>query len=267
MWLFATIRSVRLAHDDSGSGPCVVLIHGHPFNRSLWEPQVAALQDDFRVLAPDLRGFGESPVTPGTVTMREYAADIEGLLDDLAITSAAVVGLSMGGLVAMELAVTRPERYWAVGLVATTAEPPGAEDSAVRNQRADLTERNGMTALIDYMHTGLYGPACPAAVRAWVDAMMSATRPAGAAAALRGRALRPDYRPLLARLELPFLVCAGTADPWSNAAVTAEIVACLGDPELVLIDQAGHLPNLEAESEFNQALAAFLHAHAPDPAD
>jgi 3-oxoadipate enol-lactonase len=135
---------VRLAYDDAGSGPCVVLIHGHPFNRSLWQPQVAALEEDFRVVAPDLRGFGESPVTPGTVTMREYAADVEGLLADLAINTAAVVGLSMGGLVAMELTVTRPERYWAVGLIATTAEPPGAEDGAIRRQRADLTERDGM---------------------------------------------------------------------------------------------------------------------------
>jgi 3-oxoadipate enol-lactonase len=115
---------VPLAYDDSGSGPCVVLIHGHPFNRSLWAPQLAALQADFRILAPDLRGFGDSPVTPGTVTMREFAADIEALLDGLSISTAAIVGLSMGGLVAMELAVTRPQRYWALGLVATTTEPP-----------------------------------------------------------------------------------------------------------------------------------------------
>jgi len=74
---------VRFAYDDAGRGDCVVLIHGHPFDRTLWEPQVAALRDGFRVLAPDLRGFGQSPVTPHLVTMREYAADIEQLLDDL----------------------------------------------------------------------------------------------------------------------------------------------------------------------------------------
>jgi 3-oxoadipate enol-lactonase len=66
---------MRLTYDDAGSGDCVVLIHGHPFDRTLWEPQVAALRDGFRVLAPDLRGFGESPVTPHCVLMREYAAD------------------------------------------------------------------------------------------------------------------------------------------------------------------------------------------------
>jgi 3-oxoadipate enol-lactonase len=254
---------VKLAFDDVGRGDCVVLIHGHPFDRTLWAPQVAALHDDFRIIAPDLRGFGHSPVTPHLVTMREYAADLEDLLDGLEIARAAIVGLSMGGLVTMELAAARPERYWAIGLVATTMEPPTARDRATRLERAAAVERDGMAVLVDYMHTGLYGPACPPAVRARVDAMMAAAPPAGAAAALRGRAERPDYRPLLADLDIPALVCAGSADPWSTHAVTAEIAASLKRQETVIIDGVGHLPNLEAEPEFNRALEAFLRAHAP----
>jgi 3-oxoadipate enol-lactonase len=254
---------VKLAFDDAGRGDCVVLIHGHPFDRTLWAPQFAALHDDFRIIAPDLRGFGHSPVTPQRVTMREYAADLEDLLDGLEVARAAIVGLSMGGLVTMELAAARPERYWAIGLVATTMEPPTARDRATRLERAAAVERDGMAVLVDYMHTGLYGPACPPAVRARVDAMMAAAPPAGAAAALRGRAERPDYRPLLADLDIPALVCAGSADPWSNHAVTAEIAASLKRPETVIIDGAGHLPNLEAEIAFNRALEAFLRAHAP----
>jgi pimeloyl-ACP methyl ester carboxylesterase len=254
---------VQLAYDDGGSGECVVLIHGHPFDRTLWEPQLAALRGSFRVLAPDLRGFGGSPVTPGRVLMREYAADIEELLAALGIARAAVVGLSMGGLVAMELAAAAPERCWALGLVATTAQPPSPQDLRARDERADATERGGMSVLVDYMHTGLYGPACPPAVRARVDAMMAAASPAGAAAALRGRGRRPDYRPMLAALDIPALVVAGTADPWSNAEVTAEIVASLKRPELVLMDGCGHLPNLEAEAQFNEALLAFLSRHLP----
>ena len=120
-----------------------------------------------------------------------------------------------------------------------------------------------MGVLIDYMHTGLYSPACPPAVRARVDAMMAAAPPAGAAAALRGRARRPDYRPLLAVLDIPALVVAGTADPWSDAEVTAEIISSLRRPELVVIDGSGHLPNLEAEAEFNEALLTFLNRHVP----
>jgi 3-oxoadipate enol-lactonase len=104
------------------------------------------------VVAPDLRGFGRSPVTPGLVLMREFAADIEELLDALAIARAAVVGLSMGGLVAMELAAASPERYWALGLVATTAQPPSPEDLRIREERAAAIERDGIGVLVDYMH-------------------------------------------------------------------------------------------------------------------
>jgi pimeloyl-ACP methyl ester carboxylesterase len=181
--------TMRLAYDDIGNGDCVLLIHGHPFDRTLWSPQLTALRDDFRVLAPDLRGFGQSPVTPHRVTMREYASDLIGLLDDLGIAQAAVVGLSMGGLVAMELATSWPERCWALGLVATTAEPVTPKESQTRRDRADATERDGMSVLVDYMQTGLYGPSCPPAIRARVDAMMSSAPAAGAAAALRGRAV------------------------------------------------------------------------------
>ncbi|HEX3711413.1 MAG TPA: alpha/beta hydrolase [Trebonia sp.] len=254
---------MRLAYDDAGSGECVVLIHGHPFDRTLWEPQLAALRGNFRVLAPDLRGFGRSPVTPGQVLMREYAADIGELLSTLGIARAGAVGLSMGGLVAMELAAAAPERYWALGLVATTTEPPSPQDRRTRDARADATERDGMSVLVNYMHTGLYSPSCPPSVRARVDAMMYAAPPAGAAAALRGRARRPDYRPLLAALDIPALVVAGTADPWSDAAVTAAIVSSLRRPEVVTVAGAGHLPNLEAAEEFNQALLAFLSRHVP----
>jgi 3-oxoadipate enol-lactonase len=259
----ARLVGVKLAYDDTGSGHCVVLLHGHPFDRTLWEPQVAALTDSFRVLVPDLRGFGRSPVTPGCVTMRELAADIEELLDDLGIESAAPVGLSMGGLVTMELAAARPQRYWAIGLVATTVEPPTPQDRVTRLERADAVERDGMGVLVDYMHAGLYGPACPPAIRGRVDAMMAATSPAGAAAALRGRADRPDYRPLLARLDIPAFVCGGSADPWSDNAVMAEIAACLKHPEVVVIEDVAHLPNLEAERDFNETLRAFLLSHAP----
>lgn len=254
---------MRLAYTDEGSGECVVLIHGHPFDRTLWEPQVATLSGSFRVLAPDLRGFGESPVTPGIVTMREFAADIEELLAALGISRAAIAGLSMGGLVAMDLAVTHPERYWALGLITTTARPVAPDEPAARAARAAEIEAEGLGGLIGYMHTGLYGPNCPPTVRVRVDAMMASASRAGAAAALRGRAARPDYRAALAALDIPAFVCTGSSDPWSGAAITAEIVSCLKRPETLVIEGAGHLPNLEAEAEFNEALRVFLEAHTP----
>jgi 3-oxoadipate enol-lactonase len=254
---------VQLAFDDAGGGACVVLIHGHPFDRSLWQPQVGALATEFRVVAPDLRGFGASPVTPRLVTLREYAQDVEELLARLGIERAAVVGLSMGGLVAMDLVTTRPERWWALGLVTTTVEPVTPQEQVVRRDRADLVERDGMQVLVDYMHTGLYGTRASPEVRSRVDAMMARAPAAGAAAALRGRAERPDYRPRLRELDIPAFVCRGSEDSWSNETVTAEIVDHLRRPELLVVDGAGHLPNLEAEDVFTPSLMEFLARHAP----
>ncbi len=252
-----------LAFEDRGSGPCVVLVHGHPFDRSLWQPQITLLATHFRVVAPDLRGFGASPVRAGFVALSEYADDVVELLDRLGVDRAAVVGLSMGGLVAMELATTDPERWWALGLVATTAEPVTAEEQTIRRNRADQIERDGLQVLIDYMHTGLYGSRATSEMRRSVDAMMARAPAPGAAAALRGRAERPDYRPRLRALDLPTFVCTGSEDPWSNETVTAEIVAHLQHPEILIIDGAGHLPNLEAEESFTTALLDFLLRHAP----
>ena len=253
----------ELAYDDVGAGPAVVLIHGHPFNRSMWAPQLAALRRGYRVIAPDLRGFGDSPVTAGTVTMRELAGDVQRLLDQIGVGPAAIVGLSMGGLVVMELAAADPGRWWALGLVATTAQPVTAAEQADRRARADLAERAGMPPIAQGMNERLYGPAPDPGVVASITAMMVATSPPGAAAAFRGRALRPDYRPLLKEMDVPAFVCVGDQDTWSDATVTQELVASLRRPQLLVLPGVGHLPNLERPEEFNAELARFLDGARP----
>lgn len=219
--------SPALAFDAAGRGPAVVLIHGHPFDRSMWAPQRSALvAAGFRVILPDLRGYGASPATPGVVRMDELAADILALLDRLDVHTVAAIGLSMGGLVAMELA-TGTDRLWALGLVATTAQPIIAAERSRRHQLADAAERNGMAPLVEAMRDELFGPdASPDVVEA-VEKMMTKNNPIGAAAALRGRVERPDYRPLLKTLTVPAFVCVGSSDRFSTAEVTNELLACL----------------------------------------
>lgn len=236
----------------------MLLVHGHPFDRSMWEPQLELLGRRFRVVTPDLRGYGESAARPGKVTMRELAEDVEALLDELGIGTAAVVGLSMGGLVAMELALAEPQRWWALGLVATTAQPVTDEERRERLAAAETLETVGLEPVVETMRERLFGPACPPEVIDRVVAMMRASNPDGAAAALRGRAERPDYRPGLQALELPTFVCTGTHDSWSTEAVTRELVDCLRSPQTVLLEKVGHLPNLERPDEFNRELLRFL---------
>ncbi len=226
----------------------------------MWEPQVAPLARSYRVITPDLRGYGESPATPDRVLMREFADDIETLLDGLDVETAAVIGLSMGGLITMELAIGSPERWWAIGLVATTAQPVTDTEREARLAMAALIDAEGMEPQVEAMLPRLFGPTCPAEVIDGIAAMMRASDPVGAAAALRGRAARPDYRPGLASLAIPSFVCAGTEDTWSTAAVVEEIVRSLRDPHLLMLDGVAHLPNLEATDVFNRALLEFLAA-------
>jgi 3-oxoadipate enol-lactonase len=254
---------VELAHDDAGDGPAVVLIHGHPFNRGMWAPQLAALRDRFRVIVPDLRGYGDSPVTPGTVTMAQLAADVSDLLDRKAIATAALVGLSMGGLVVMELAAAQPGRWRAYAFVATTAARSTPEERAARLASARTLDEQGMGPIAQEMAARLFGPSPAPELTAQIMAMMLGTNPAGAAAALRGRAERPDYQPILTTLRAPALVCTGDHDSYSTAEITRELAGCLPDPEVVLMEGIGHLPNLEQPDAFNEHLLSFLTRALP----
>jgi 3-oxoadipate enol-lactonase len=248
-----------LAHEDRGSGSAIVFLHGHPFSRAMWAQQVAALSDEFRVVAPDLPGYGESPPLAQIISMRRFADEVLALLDALEVARATVVGLSMGGLVAMELGLGDPERVQGVVLAATTAAPLTEEEAARRRTSAAEIEARGMVGHTAEMLPRLFGPAAARdpAITAPIAATMLRTSPAGAAAALRGRAERPDYERLLRDLRPPALVVAGDRDAYSTKEVTDQLVAALPDPEVLILPGVGHFPNLEAPDAFDDAVRAF----------
>jgi len=182
------------------------------------------------------------------------------LLDHLQVGDLATVGLSMGGLVVMGMALARPPRVWALGLAATTAAPVTEQERRERLALADEAESTGMEPLVRAMGSRLFGPGADPAVVARVHEMMSRNDPQGSTAALRGRAERPDYRERLRELQVPSWVCVGDHDTWSTAAVTRERVESLREPRTLTLAGVGHLPNLEAPDRFDAALADFLHA-------
>lgn len=191
-------------YDDRGpsDGLPVVLVHGHPFNRTLWTPSVEALTAaGYRVITPDLRGYGDSDVTPGKVFLSGFADDLAALLDHLGVERAVVGGVSMGGQITMEFQRSHPRRVLALVLSDTSAPAETAEGRAFRNALADRLLAEGMDGyaaeVIDKMLAPYNVTALPE-VAAHVLGMMRSTDPEGAAAALRGRAERPDYRETLA---------------------------------------------------------------------
>ena len=122
---FMGVDHIQLAYTDTGIGQPVVLLHGYPFNRTLWNEQVSALSNSYRVITPDLRGLGESGATSGAATMNRMAQDVAALLDQLEISRAVIGGLSMGGYVALAYYKQFPSRVRALVLTDTMMVEPG----------------------------------------------------------------------------------------------------------------------------------------------
>ncbi|PDP88189.1 alpha/beta hydrolase [Glycomyces fuscus] len=256
------MRGIDVTYTDRGAGYPILLVHGHPFDRTMWEPQVRALAGrGYRVIAPDLRGYGSSTVVPGTTNLDTFARDLDALLDHLGLDVVSVVGLSMGGQIALELYRLFPDRVDSLTLAATN---PRAETERGRAARVALAERLRAEGMRGYCEEVLVGMMTADNVRELpavadhVRAMMYATPPEGAAAALLGRARRPDYVPLLRRVSSPTLLVGGQYDVFTPPDLTESMHVLVPDSVVEIIEGAGHLPNLERPERFNEVLRRFL---------
>lgn len=261
-------NGVKVFFEDLGprGGAPVILIHGHPFNRSMWAPQTAALTAaGYRVITPDLRGYGQSPVVPGKTLLADFADDLAALLDSLGVEQTVVGGVSMGGQIALEMRLRHPGLVRALVLSDTCAPPETEDGKTYRRKLAERLLAEGMKPytdeVLDKMLAAYNVTAMPEAA-AKVAAMMYATDPRGAAAALRGRAERPDYGPVLAALPaaVPCLMLVGRDDVYTPVAEAESMRSLAPHSVLAVIDGAGHLPGVEQPEAFNRALLEFLAA-------
>lgn len=259
-----TRDNLTLSFDDLGprSCPVLLLVHGHPFDRSMWNPQIqAAPANGWRVIAPDLRGYGQSGITPGKVPFQTFASDLAALLRHVDVTQAVVAGLSMGGQIIMELLHHAPELFRAMILADTLPAPETPEGHRQRTAMAHQLETEGMSGYAHDVLPRMISPRTIAQdpkVADHVLQMMLSTSPHGAAAALRGRAERRDYRDLLRTAGVPSLVMVGREDSFISLSDAEAVHRSIPGSELAIIDDAGHLPNLEQPQRFNAAFFDFI---------
>jgi len=259
-----------LAYDDAGpknATTTVLLVHGRPFDRSMWRPQSRYLAErGYRVITPDLRGYGTQRNEETKTGLDVFANDVIELADHLGIKSFVLGGLSMGGQIVMQAVADHPDRVSAVLLADTFA---GLDTPEVKQGRVDTAERitrEGMERYADELLPKMISPKTRETrpdVEEHVRRMMRDAPAEGAAAALRGRAERPDYTPGLN--EVPTLVVVGSEDEFTPVEDAERIHRQVSGSTLVVIDGAGHLPNLERETEFNEALSTFLTKSGAKP--
>jgi pimeloyl-ACP methyl ester carboxylesterase len=259
---FVGVRDFEMAYLDVGVGPAVLMLHGFPFDKSMWTDQVDALTAaGFRVVVPDLRGLGATKAVVEISTMDDMARDAVALLDRLQIGEAVVCGLSMGGYVALELVHLFPERVSGLVLAGTRAPADNEQERAGREQQVQTMMRAGMVpisiATLPKLLAERTRAEKPGVVKD-VRRMITRADPKGAAAAQRGMAARRDYTEDLSNIKAPTLIIVGREDPIRPVTDAEFMQERIPNSRLEIIEDAAHLTNMEQPKAFNRVLIDFL---------
>ncbi|MEA3190308.1 MAG: hypothetical protein QOD77_890 [Thermoplasmata archaeon] len=242
-------------------GRPVVLLHGFPFDGRMWKATVPVLASaGYRVVVPDLRGHGRSPVA-APASMEAMARDVAQLLEDKGLRRCIVVGFSMGGYVALQLALRHRELLSGLVLVDTRAEADSDEAKAGRRKLiADLQAR-GMAAAVDAMMPKLVSDKTRQAYLAVPDLLETLMReqpPAGAVLAVQGMMDRPDMRGKLSGLNIPCLVVAGELDQITPMDGAMRMAQAFRGSEFFMVPDAGHASPVEQPEPFHRTLLDWL---------
>lgn len=250
------VNELRIAYDAVGvRGSPVVFLHGVGSDHAVWSEQLSDLGDDHRAIALDFRGHGASQIPEAPIDRAAFAADVVGLLDALEISRIHLVGLSMGGVVALETYSAYPDRVLSLTLADTFAAFPGWEEGMKQRER-DLRQLS--------MHE-IAEARIPACLRPDPDPRKLAAAIAQMArkdkrvyAESSAATWSPDYRPLLRRVAVPTLVLWGEHDTLTPRALSEELHAGICRSRCIEIPNAGHISNLDNPAAFNAALREFL---------
>lgn len=276
----ATINSesfplATVSYHELGSGPPIVLLHGFPLDGTMWADVAEILSQQWRVIIPDLRGFGQSPwpaeqppqsgddITNGKVTwtVAAMAADVEALLAALKIDGPIVLaGLSMGGYIAMQFALSYPARLRGLVLADTRAAADSDEARAGRRKTAERVLAEGPAFVAETMIPKLFAPdtiqRCPDLIAQYRELIMK-TDPRPIAAAALAIGTRPDVTGELEQIHVPTLCIAGTDDEISPPKEMLTWSAELPRGRFVEIPGAGHMSPVEQPDSFAAAVNAW----------
>jgi len=256
---FAEVEGARLHILQRGGGPVALFIHGFPFDATMWVEQLDALSGTRRCIAPDLRGFGRSsPVTGEPLSMETHAADLAAVLDLVSEERADIVGLSMGGYVALAFAELYPDRVRSLALVDTRAGPDDEQGRLGRDATAARVVQEGRSWMAATMDETLLGPDASLQARARLRTMIEGCPYETIVGALGGMRDRPDRTPVLATVTVPAAVIVGEHDTVTPPGAATLMADALQDATVHVVPGAGHLSPVERPVEVAAALRTLL---------
>jgi len=255
---------LEIAYERVGEGPPLTFVHGAGDDGRIWQPQLAALSDEFTVVAWDEPGAGRSSNVRADFTLPEYADCLAALIQEVELGPAHVVGISWGGTVVLELYRRHPELVATLILVDTYAGWKGSLPAEEVRARVEGVQRMLAAPAEEFDLTlpGLFAGDPPAEFVPLLEEMAAGVRPDSFRVALRAMA-EADQRDLLPRIAVPTLLIWGEQDLRSPLSVARRFERAIPDTQLVVIPGAGHVSSLERPEEFNAAVREFCHTHPP----
>jgi len=253
---------MKLAFEEHGEGKPFVLLHAFPLSRKMWMPQISAFKSrNYRLILPDLRGFGESHSFSDINSMEDMAKDVAELLEALKVEKAIIGGLSMGGYVTFELFRLFPEKFAAIVLCDTNSFADTDEKRESRFDLIEKIEKNGVQSLIEAILINSisdYTKKNNHTLLEQLEKSFNEVNPKATIAALHGMAQRNDNSKALNGNSLPALLIFGKEDAVTNLETAEEMRRGISNSNLILIEDAGHYSSLEQPSRFNTILDNFL---------
>lgn len=258
--LYLTLNGAAVCYDDWGTGNLPVLfIHGFPFDKSTWHPQMNVLKQDHRVIAYDISGFGKSTVRMEMPNIELYADDLIHFMDALGISRAIVCGLSMGGYILLNAVRRFPHRFEAVVLCDTqcTADTPEARE---KRKEAIIQVMSGkLNGFAEKFIPKLFNPGEPdPELVSRIKEIILSTAPETITGALNALKNRQETCSFLPQINLPALIICGEQDQVTPPSKSEELHLGIKDSEFYLVPDAGHLSNLEQPEIFTRRLMEFL---------
>ena len=257
-------NGLEIAYERVGEGPPLIFVHGGAEDGRVWQPQLAALADEFTVVAWDEPGAGRSSDVPAAFGLTEYAHCLAALIEAIALGPTHVVGLSWGGTVVQELYRHHPELVATLILVDTYAGWKGSlTEDEVRARVEGVRQMLAAPAdEFDPTYPGLFAGDPPAEFVPLLEHMAANVRRESVRTEVLVMA-EADQRDLLPRIAVPTLLIWGDQDVRSPLSVARKFEQAIPDAGLVVIPDCGHVSNLEQPERFNEAVREFCRAHSP----
>jgi len=246
-----------LSFTEQVRGLALVFLHAYPLDSSMWRNQIEFFSNRYRVIAPDILGFGGSqPARPWT--MSQMGDELAALLDRLGIGKCTLAGLSMGGYISLPFALSHKDRVERLVLAHTRARADLEPERAARNAMIDELKKTGTATLPDKMLSRLLGPDAGEAVRSFVRASIERTTADADVFAVTAMRDREDQTTRLAGIHCRTLVVAGSGDAILKVEDCRAMAEAIPQCEFAVIPRTGHLSNLEDPAAFNRVLDNFL---------